>query len=174
MGTHAVYGFKKDNKYKITYSNFDGGYNDIGTLIINFVNTTSITEMNTIFEKIVLVDVLDIPTEKQIQECKKYANLEIATRTLKDFVCLLAKTIGHLEYYRDENLRYMINEESELDKHEFQYIINLDNEKLEIYWYEMLVNSYDLTNVPKNWIEECDTNADICYQKWKSQENEVD
>ena len=47
MGTHAVYGFKKDNKYKITYSNFDGGYNDIGTLIINFVNTTSITEMNT-------------------------------------------------------------------------------------------------------------------------------
>ena len=122
MGTHAVYGFKKDNKYKITYSNFDGGYNDIGTLIINFVNTTSITEMNTIFEKIVLVDVLDIPTEKQIQECKKYANLEIATRTLKDFV----------------------------------------------------IKEYPLENIPENWIEECDKNADICYQKWKSQENEVD
>lgn len=167
MGTRAIYGFKKDNKYKVTYSNFDGGYEDIGQSVVDFVNTTSLEEMKNIFNKIILVEALNVPTEEQILECKKYANLEISLRTLEDFCCLLAKTIGNLKYYRDDNLRYMINHENELYTEQFGYIINLDNEQLEIYWYEQLVKSYSLSNIPKKWINECNKNMSICYKKWE-------
>ena len=167
MGTRAVYGFRKNNKYKITYSNWDGDYEWLGTAIVKFINTTAIKEMNNIFNKIILVDILDKPNRKQIKECKKYANLEISTRTLYDFRCLLSETIGHLEFYRDTDLKYMINSEEHLNEYSYQYIINLDNNKLEIYWYEILVNSYNLNDVPTSWIEECTKNIDILYEKWK-------
>ena len=167
MGTRAIYGFKKNNRYKVTYSNFDGDYEWLGISIVKFVETTPIEEINNIFNKIILVDILDKPNKKQIKECKKYANLEISTRTFYDFNCLLSNTIGHLEYYRDENLKYMINYETHLNEYSYQYIINLDNNKLEIYWYEELINSYNFDNIPTNWIEDCNKKVDICYDKWK-------
>ncbi len=167
MGTRAIYGFKKDNKYKVTYSNWDGGYEDLGQSIVNFINTTSLKELNDIFEKIILVEAIDVPTKEQILECEKYANLEISLRTLEDFCCLLSKTIGTLKYYRDDNLKYMINYEEELYTEQYGYIINLDKEQLEIYWYEQLVKSYSLSNIPKNWVKECNKNMSICYKKWK-------
>ena len=172
MGTRAVYGFKKNNKYKITFSLWDGSYEDLGKAIVDFITTTTLKQMNDIFDKIILVDPMDIATTEQIEECKKYANLNICSKTLEDFTCLLANTIGNLQLYRDDNLRYMINHESYLNQEKFQYIINLDNKQLEIYWYEMLVNSYSLSNISKNWIEECDRNVDKCYDIWKKQNPE--
>lgn len=61
----------------------------------------------------------------------------------------------------------MINHENELYTEQFGYIINLDNEQLEIYWYEQLVKSYSLSNIPKKWINECNKNMSICYKKWE-------
>lgn len=157
MGTRATYGFKKNGKYKVTYSNCDGNYEWLGNSIVTFINNTSINELNNIYDRILLVEPLDVPTEKQILECKKYADLNISTRTLKDFSCLLAKTICNLQYYRDDSkLKYMINYENFLYRESYQYIINLDSNQLEIYFYEILVNSYELSNIPKNWITECD------------------
>lgn len=125
--------------------------------------------MNNIFDKIILVDLSHNATSEQIEECKKYADLTVSLKTLEDFYCLLRNTQGNLQYYRDDNLRYMINYESGLDQYQYQYIINLDNKQLEIYWYEMLVISYSFSNIPKNWIEECDKNVDKCYNEWKKQ-----
>ena len=61
----------------------------------------------------------------------------------------------------------MINYEKQLNEYSYQYIINLDNNKLEIYWYKVLINSYNFNNIPANWIEECNKKVDIYYDKWK-------
>lgn len=167
MGTRAIYGFLKDDKYKITYSNFDGGYKNIGQNIVNFINTTSLEMMKDIFNRIVLVEALDIPNNKQILECKKYANLDISMKTLKDFCCLLGNTIGNLQYYRDENLKYMINYEDQLYSTAYGYIINLDTNMFEVYYYEDLLLKFNLSNIPNNWAEECDAVYEERYEKYE-------
>ena len=66
MGTRAVYGFKKNNKYKITFSLWDGSYEDLGKAIVDFITTTTLKQMNDIFDKIILVDPMDIATTEQM------------------------------------------------------------------------------------------------------------
>ena len=70
MGTRAIYGFKKNNRYKVTYSNFDGDYEWLGISIVKFVETTPIEEINNIFNKIILVDILDKPIKNRLKNVK--------------------------------------------------------------------------------------------------------
>ena len=160
MGMRAVYGFLKNGKYKVTETNFDGAYEDLGNKIVDFINTTTIKEMNKIFEKIILVDVIAVATKEQIKECKRYTNLEIGTRKLTDFNCLLCKSRGDLRPYRDENLKYMEDHQTEIGNYFYEYIINLDDNTLEIRQYGDIILRFDLLDIPKSWIKQCD-NVDM-------------
>lgn len=176
--TRAIYGFRKNHQDKVTFSPGDGEFESLGENIVNFVKNTSKKRMKEIFDKIILVDLIQEATEEQIEKCKKYANLEVNIRSLKDFTCLLWKSVGRLETYRDENLEYMIDAASEItNPHlcEYAYIINLDTDELEIYslMYNKiledrynkeirkgeltckLIKKYELSNIPRNWKREC-------------------
>ena len=114
--------------------------------------------MQKIFDKIILVDSLKEAVDNQLEECKKCQKLDLEEIIEKSetFTNFLEKTIGDLVIYRDDaNAKYMVNKESELYGTDFAYIIDLDSKKFDIYWRDTVINSYDLLEIPKDWIDSC-------------------
>ena len=82
------------------------------------------------------------------------SDLEEIIEKSETFTNFLEKTIGDLAIYRDDaNAKYMVNKESELYGTDFAYIIDLDSKKFDIYWRDTVINSYDLFEIPKDWID---------------------
>lgn len=161
IGFKAIYGFMKDNNFKVTNVEDNGTYEEFGIKIIDFIKNTSIDKMQQIFDKIILVDSLKDAVNNQIEECKKCQNLDLDEIIEKKeiFRKFLKKTIGNLGVLRDDiNAKYMVDKESELYSTDFAYIIDLDSKKIDIYWRDTVINSYDLFEIPKDWIDSCNKN----------------
>lgn len=135
MGTRGCYGFRKNGIDKLTYNHFDSYPDCLGHIMAEFCKSTPLSEMNEIFDRLILVDENDKPTPEQIDECKRYYNGNVASKSPEDWYCLLREAQGEPNAYKN-GLRYMT------DSHEFikdslfceyAYIINLDTKKLE-FW----------------------------------------
>ncbi|HBD95376.1 MAG TPA: hypothetical protein DC057_14505 [Spirochaetia bacterium] len=135
MGTRGVYGFYKDNVDKLTYNHSDSYPSWLGKEIVNFVKSTSIEELNQIFDKIILVDEDDEPTAEQIKDCEEFTNLGVSNQSIYDWYCLLREAQGNLSAYKSD-LRYMIDGKDFIKDSlfcEWGYVINLTSNILEIY-----------------------------------------
>lgn len=135
MSTRGCYGFRKNGIDKLTYNHFDSYPDGLGRDIVEFCKSTSIAEMNEIFDKIVLVDNYNKPTAKQIKECIDYYDGSVSTQSVEDWYCLLRNTQGNLDVYKN-GLKYMIDNCGFIKDSlfcEFAYIINLDTNDLEFY-----------------------------------------
>ena len=177
MGTRGAYGFIKNNVEKITYNHFDSYFEGLGQNIVDFVKNNSIDILNKIFDKIEMVRSYDEPTQQQIAECYRYADLTVSNKSYKDWYCLLRNTQGNLEFYKDD-LRYMIDNKEFMGNSlfcEYAYIINLDTNELEFYlgFQKSPVNnrfaqyvteddnyyavkkiiSFKLDDIPDNWLD---------------------
>lgn len=180
MSTRGAYGFYKNGVDKITYNHYDSYFSGLGEEIVNFCRNTTIEDMNKIFDKIILVKEDDKPTIEDMENYVGFSNLKVGEQTLQDWYCLLRDTQGNLEEYKKENVKHMIDNKEFLGNSlfcEYAYIINLTTNKLEIYtgfnkrptknryakyrdlennsgYYECkLVHSFDLTDIPENWIK---------------------
>lgn len=135
MGTRGCYGFRKNGVDKLTYNHWDSYPDCLGHDVVEFCKSTSIKEMNEIFDRIVLVEEGSKPTKKQIAECIEFYDESVSTGKLDDWYCLLRETQGNLNVYKN-GLKYMINS-CEFIKDslfcEYAYIINLDTNCLE-FW----------------------------------------
>lgn len=135
MGTRGLYGFRKNAIDKCTYNHFDSYPDYLGDVMVRFCKETSITEMNDIFDRIILVSNDNRPTQQQIDECIKYYNGNVSEQSIFDWYCLLRDAQGNPNVYKN-GLKYMIDD-SEFIKDslfcEYAYIINLDTNCLE-YW----------------------------------------
>lgn len=135
MGTRGAYGFRFEGLDKLTYNHFDSYPDWLGKNLIEFIRSTSIEEMQTIAQGLILVDERSTPTPEQIKECSQWINLKVSSQSTSDFYCLLREAQGNPDAWK-QGLRYMI------DSHEFMadslfcewaYCINLDDETLEVY-----------------------------------------
>lgn len=135
MGTRGCYGFRKNGVDKLTYNHWDSYPDCLGETMAEFCKTTSIDEMNEIFDRIVLVDENSRPTKAQIVECIEYYNGDVSEQKVEDWYCLLREAQGNPNVYK-RGLRYM-NDNGNFIKDslfcEFAYIINLDTNCLE-FW----------------------------------------
>lgn len=135
MGTRGCYGFRKNGVDKLTYNHWDSYPDCLGRTMVEFCKETSITELNEIFDRIVLVNEGDKPTQSQINECMKYYNGNVSTQTEDDWYCLLRETQGQPNVYKGE-LKYMIDNCGFIKDSlfcEYAYIVNLDTNCLEFY-----------------------------------------
>lgn len=135
MSTRGIYGFYKNGIDKITYNHWDSYPTELGESIIKFIFSTSIEEMNNIFNKIIMVDEESNPTLEQIKECQKYYDDKVGEKSICDWYCLLRKSQGKIESYKSD-LIYMIDGKDFIHDSlycEWVYIINLDTNELEIY-----------------------------------------
>lgn len=54
MGTRGCYGFRKNGMDKLTYNHFDSYPDCLGHTMVKFCKATSISELNEIFDKLIL------------------------------------------------------------------------------------------------------------------------
>lgn len=135
MGTRGLYGFRKNGIDKLTYNHYDSYPNYLGQIMVEFCKTTSIEEMNEIFNRIVLVTEGSTPTQEQIAECIEFYDGGVSTGTTEDWYCLLREAQGNPNVYK-HGLKYMIDDQGFIKDSpfcEYAYIINLDTECLE-FW----------------------------------------
>jgi len=135
MGTRGAYGFRVGGIDKVTYNHYDSYPSGLGRQIVEFINRSSIGELEEAGANIVLVNESATPTMEQIMECGKYFDSGVSTGNIEDWYCLLRKMQGDLTPYK-EGFKYMIDSSGFLSNSlfcEWAYIINLDSQKLEVY-----------------------------------------
>ena len=135
MGTRGLCGFRKNGMDKLTYNHYDSYPSYLGEIMVEFCKTTSIKEMNDIFDRIVLVEEGSTPTQTQIDECIEFYNGGVSTGKVEDWYCLLREAQGNPNVYK-RGLKYMIDNQGFIHDSlfcEYAYIINLDTNCLE-FW----------------------------------------
>ena len=135
MSTRGCYGFRKNGADKLTYNHFDSYPDCLGRTMVEFCKATLISELNEIFDKLILVNESAKPTAEQIKECKQYYDGNVNRQTVEDWYCLLRNAQGDLDAYKN-GLKYMIDSCGFIKDSlwcEYAYIINLDTEELE-FW----------------------------------------
>ena len=140
MGTRAVYGFKKNGKYKVTLRICDGYLKNLGKDIFETLQKTSIEKLNKIFDNIKLVDENVKPTKDQIEKYSKYTKADCAD-ILKslgrpmNWIYLINLASGKFKRYT-EGLDVMVDGHSYLNEREdweFKYLIDLDDNTFSVY-----------------------------------------
>jgi hypothetical protein len=134
MGTRGAYGFRKNDQDKVTYNHWDSYPSGLGADVVEFIQGSSIDEMNQLADKIKLVDGRSTPTEEDLELCKDVTNLSVSNGSTEDWYCVLRETQGNLDILREIPL--MIDSHTFLVDSlfcEWAYIINLDENVLEIY-----------------------------------------
>ncbi len=135
MGTRGVVGFHKKGVDKIAYQQYDSYPEGIGSDVVEFVRNTSIFAMHQIFDGIEVVSNEVKPTPEQIAHCEPWTDLGVSEQSTADWYCLTRDAQGNLEVYK-AGLRYMLDAADFLKNSlycEWGYIINLDENVLEIY-----------------------------------------
>jgi hypothetical protein len=135
MGTRGACGFIVDGVEKITYNHFDSYPSALGNNVLKFLSGRNLEELKKAVRKIQMIDPNSIPTQEQIQACKKYTDLNVSERPEPDWYCLVREAQGDLKAYV-EDLSMMIDNKNFLKDSlfcEWAYIINLDVGKLEVY-----------------------------------------
>lgn len=132
MGTRGAFGIFKGGQTKATYNHYDSYPSGLGVELLESLSKHNIEALNKTFDNIVLVNGDVEPTDEQIAECLKI----IDTNGDKDWYWLLRDTQGDLDAYVVKGLKYMIDGQNFLKDSlfcEWAYIINLDENVLEIY-----------------------------------------
>jgi len=136
MGNRGAYGFRIDGQEKVTYEHGQSYPESLGKKVLLYLAKTPIDQIKQVAKKIILVNEHeDKPTIEQIEKYKKYSNLEIGENRLDCWRNLLYYTRSNLSLYHLD-VEHMIDYSWFLGDSlfcEWGYIINLDNETLEVY-----------------------------------------
>lgn len=135
MGTRGLWGLRKNGVDKLTYNHYDSYPDCLGYKIIEFIKNHNKEELVSIFNRIVLVDEYEPATAEAIVLCKRFCDVEVSSKSIKDWYCLLRRAQGCPEVYAN-GLRFMIDNVDFIKNSlfcEFAYIINLDDNVLE-FW----------------------------------------
>jgi hypothetical protein len=155
ISTRGTYGFIKNKQLKMTYCQHDSYLEVLGNKIVEFLNNTSIEELNKIFDSIVLIDKDNLPTVEELVKCDKILkDLNIKTENgIKNWNDIFISAEGHLEVYQ-KDFKYMTDDIDFMTDPiscEYSYIINLDRNLLVIRTKNGIA-LFDLDNIPEDWI----------------------
>ena len=184
MNNKGCWGFHRgiENATKVTLNNLDAYPEFLGHDVVTFVKSSSLKQLNEIFDTIILTNHHDNPTKQQLKECKKITGLKVSKKTHYTWQYVLEDSQGKPNLYK-KGLKYMLNAKNfttDNFRYDWAYIINLDENILEIYkggnkkaprscsrytttipkegFYSCeIVTAFPLEKIPDNWI-------DIIYQ----------
>ena len=144
MGTRGAMGFRLAGRDHIVYNGYDSDPGYLGRAILEALHRRGeaighdglIGELKQRVRSLVGVDQTIPPTSENKAWCESLGlvNLDVATRSMDDWHCLLYGTQGNLEKLLEARF-YQPREDFIGDSLfcEFAYIINLDDETLEFY-----------------------------------------
>ena len=134
MGTRGIWGFVKNEKKKVTYNHFDSYPSVLGEGIVKFLDETTNSQLENIFDKIILVNETEEVDEETLSKFSYLRNKGVSSGD--DWYSYLRESQGKPEIYRDTDLLYMIDSEDFLEDAifcEWAYIYNLDTKTLNVY-----------------------------------------
>lgn len=161
MSTRGYMGIQKKGELKGQYNHFDSYIEGLGKDIINTLNSIPkedlIRKLNEVYDNITLVDEDDKPTREIIDYAVKNGlyDSNVSNRSTDDLYCLLRGTQGRLDLYL-KGLKYMLNGNDFLKDDifcEYGYVINLDENTLDIYTCGKLNYQADLLDLNYKKIE---------------------
>ena len=161
MSTRGYMGIQKKGELKGQYNHFDSYLEGLGKEIIETINkipkVNRIAVLNEVFKNIILVNEDDKPTREQIDYCKEkgLVDLNVATQDINDWYGLFRNAQGRLDLYL-KGLKYMLNGNNFLKNDifcEYGYVINLDENTLDIYTCGKLNYQADLLDLNYKKIE---------------------
>lgn len=142
MSTRGALGFKLNEKYYVAYNHFDSYPKGLGQEVVDIVSSIvkekGLKKLKNNVAKIRLVNEQDTPTINDIEKYKHSANTDVDNKSFDSWYCLLRQTQGSemiVQVYT-HNLDVMIDNFDFLKNSlscEYAYIINLDNDTLELY-----------------------------------------
>lgn len=138
MATRGKYGFKYHNTLKISYNHYDSYIEGLGVELFNEIKNYSIDTMKERFDKIIVVNDNDNPITTTIVQNLIDKNYISKNNYREDgryeWYFLIHEWQGKLKPLMEYDYPYM--EDGTLysdDMIEYQYIINLDEDRFEIY-----------------------------------------
>lgn len=137
MGTRGAYGFRLNGKDKITYNHFDSYPDCLGNTMIDFIAETTDNELRVIAKRLVLVNEDDCPGRDNIAyySMQGTLNLGVSSQRATDWYCLLREAQGEPHFWKS-GVNHMIDSHNFVYDSlfcEWAYIINLDEDTLEVY-----------------------------------------
>jgi len=135
MGTRAAFGFRINGIDKVTYNHFDGYAEGLGSIVFTFAQSTSIKDLREVAERLQLVSEQDECPADLAAKYALFSDLSVGNQSTKDWYCVLHQVQGHPQYWM-EGVDHMIDSSCFLEDSlfcEFAYIIDLDEEVLEVY-----------------------------------------
>ena len=163
MGTRGTYGIRKNKEDKLTYNHFDSYPSGLGEKIVEFIKKYSVEELNTLFDRLIIVNE-DDKVSKYIDTKEKYKEIIPFLERNKDFFSytsdkanfnikmdmysFLRHFQGDLEkYIENPEVNFLTSSEGFIKDSlmcEWGYIINLDTNALEVW------KGFQSTPSPKN------------------------
>lgn len=160
MSTRGVYGFYKNNTSKLTYNHYDSYPSCLGNNVLNFIKNMSVSELNSIYDNITLVQGDDTPNESQSVQLKKLGYSTIYHGKELTWHEIIGSTAGDFSYLKDD-FPFMIDSNDFITKSlhcEWGYIVNLNDNTLEIYkgfQKESDANRYKIKNPSSSGYYHC-------------------
>ena len=134
MSTRGAVGFRYKKQDYVHYNHSDSYPSYLGLSVLNFIQGSSLEELQKIASQIVLVSEDETPTLSQIEELENNHCLDYFTEK-DDWYTILRPVQGNLNAYKN-GLKFMIDgKDFLLDSLfcEYAYIINIDTQTLEFY-----------------------------------------
>lgn len=134
MGTRGITGFVIDEVEKIGYQQYDSYPDGVGLNVLNFLRTADLDVVRQQARYLQVVNQDEPPTEEQIIRLAPYANTAVSTGSPTEWYVLLRETQGdpaailNAGFVEDHSLF-----PADSLFCEWGYIIDLDNDVLEVY-----------------------------------------
>ena len=161
MSTRGYMGIQKKGELKGQYNHFDSYIEGLGKDIIKTLNSIPkedlINKLNEVYDNIILINEDDKPTQEMIDYAIENGlyDSNVSSRSTDDLYCLFHGTQGRLDMYLN-GLKYMLNGNNFLKDElfcEYGYVINLDENTLDIYTCGKLNYQVDLLDLNYKKIE---------------------
>lgn len=142
MGTRGLIGLKKDSIYYGYYNHFDSYPEGLGQQVVSFLKGLENNDLVTLSKNVGLMDYYDpdaTPSQYLKEKYKKFSNLNVSSRSLDEWYCLLREIQGvdTLTHILSGELRHAEKNAMSFIKDslfcEYAYIVNLDACTLELY-----------------------------------------
>ena len=136
MSTRGVWGFRKNNEDKLMYNHGDSYPTYLGKEVFEAIKEYKVEDMKSAFDRMTAVDEDKKPTKNELKELAYNYRHEMSKCDSESWYVALREAQGNLVAYIVNKLPYYINSNNFIYDSlfcEWGYIINLDDNTLEVY-----------------------------------------
>lgn len=138
MGTRGTYGIRHKGRDYIAYNHFDSYPSELGRIMVETVGKLQAVGLDEARKRVELMRVIDKktkPTRTDVARLAKWTDLSVSNQSPSDWYCLTRGMQGDIMASLESG--YWPNDSSGFMRDslfcEWAYIINLDDEVLEVY-----------------------------------------